>query len=69
VQEQIAAIRSLLSGEALSAGAVAKRFVGARRDLVAQQLEVLAIMGEIDKRDDGCYESHSSASLRYVSEV
>lgn len=62
VLNQIALLRSVLVVEPLTAKQLTKRVKGAREDLVAQQLEILTIMGELRRDDAGRY--HVAASLR-----
>lgn len=55
VAEQIAIIRSTVAGEPMTPDVLVKRFKGARKDLVAQQFEVLALMGELSRTATGQY--------------
>ena len=62
VIEQIALLSSTLASEPLTTKELAKRFKGAKQDLLGQQLEILAIMGELRRDEAGRY--HVAARLR-----
>lgn len=52
---QITALRALATASPISVGEAVKRFMGARRDLVARHLETLAILGEVRGTGEGRY--------------
>lgn len=52
---QIAALRGLATESPVSIDAAMGRFVGAKRDLVERHLETLAILGEVQRMEDGRY--------------
>lgn len=53
--EQLAAVRALAFAQPLTADEAAARLVGACREVVAQHLEALAIIGELRRDDEGRY--------------
>jgi hypothetical protein len=53
--EQISALQSVLATGGVTVEAAAKRFAGARRDIIARHLETLALMGEARVAPDGSY--------------
>jgi hypothetical protein len=61
VIDQIALLRTILGAEPLTANQVAKRVRGARADLLAQQLKILTIMGELRRDETRRY--HVNATL------
>lgn len=55
VIEQIRALQGLLARGPVNVQSAAAQFRGARRDLVARHLEILAVMGELHVDPDGTY--------------
>ena len=53
--EQLSAISSLVAQRPLTPDEVATSFTGAKKDLIAKHLEILALMGEIVLDQDGRY--------------
>lgn len=62
VVEQIALLRATLSVEPLTAAELANRFRGLKQGLLAQQLEILLIMGELRRDEAARY--HVATTLR-----
>lgn len=61
VIEQIAALKSLADAGPVGVEDAAARFVGARREIVARHLDILAIMGELQQTPDGRYQALAAA--------
>jgi hypothetical protein len=53
--EQIAALKATVSGGAVGIREAARRFKGARLDIVERHLETLALLGEVQLMPDGRY--------------
>ena len=60
VISQIGAIKQLLASEALSASEIVSRFSGARADIIQRHLEILSVMGEVQKNPDERYQGSGS---------
>lgn len=60
VVDQVLALKSVLTTDALTADGVFRRFRGARRDLIGRHLETLALMGEVREGGDGRYSGTSN---------
>ena len=56
VISQIGAIKKLLSSQSLTTDEVAKQFVGAKPEIVRRHIDILEVMGEIQKNPDGRYQ-------------
>lgn len=52
---QITALRQIAGESPINVDAAVKRFSGAKRDLIERHLESLAILGEVQRLDDGRY--------------
>lgn len=61
--EQLAALIDLVDAGPVSVEEAAEAFKGARRDLVERHLETLAIMGEIQRTEDGVFHAVRSPVL------
>lgn len=52
---QITALRQIAGESPINVDAAVKRFSGAKRDLIERHVETLAILGEVQRLDDGRY--------------
>lgn len=55
VIEQIGAIKQVLAAEARTADELTSCFSGAKGDIIRRHLEILDVMGEVQRDSDGCY--------------
>jgi hypothetical protein len=53
--DQIAALKRLATQAPITVDQAVKRFIGAKREIVARHLETLAILGELRAGPDGSY--------------
>ena len=56
VISQIGAIKKLLASQSLTTEEVAKQFTGAKPEIVRRHIDILEVMGEIQKNPDGRYQ-------------
>jgi hypothetical protein len=56
VISQIGAIKRLLVAQSLTTDEIAKQFVGSKPEIVRRHIDILEVMGEIQKNPDGRYQ-------------